>query len=37
MKYIVEPQKQDKQEKGKSFITMCWKCGEEPRACGNPS
>lgn len=35
MKFIVEPQKEEKQEKrpcGK-FITMCALCSEDPRFC----
>lgn len=29
MKFIVKPL----DKKGKGRITMCWKCGEDPRAC----
>ena len=32
MKFIVEPQKEEKQEK-KGPITMCYKCSEYPPAC----
>lgn len=32
MKFIVEPQKEEKQEKG-GRITMCYKCSEYPPAC----
>jgi len=34
MKFIVEPQKEERQDKGGHKITMCVLCGEDPDACG---
>ena len=33
MKFIVEPQKEDKQEKNGGKTTMCALCSEDPRFC----
>lgn len=36
MKFIVDPQKEDKQDrKCKKFTTMCALCSEDPRFCDN--
>ena len=36
MKFIVEAQKEEKQDKGgPKYTTMCWLCSEDPRACGD--
>ncbi len=37
MKFIVEAQKENKQDKGgcSKYTTMCWLCSEDPRACGS--
>jgi hypothetical protein len=36
MKFIVEPQKEEQQDrKCKLYITMCALCSEDPRFCGD--
>ncbi len=37
MKYIVEPEKETRQDKGHPpFHTLCAQCSEDPRFCGEP-
>jgi hypothetical protein len=37
MKFIVPPQKEETQDATlMKPITLCWKCSENPRACGSP-
>jgi hypothetical protein len=34
MKFIVPPQQDEAQNRGCSkYITLCWQCSEDPRAC----
>lgn len=37
MEFIVPPQKEEAQDRGCSkFVTLCWQCKEDPRACLDP-
>ena len=33
MKFIVKPTKPEILSRG--YVTLCWKCSEDPRACGD--
>jgi hypothetical protein len=33
MKFIVKPTKPE--SVSKNYITLCWKCSEDPNACGS--